>query len=68
MILIRLKTISVMIRFLDYPWTEIEIYGWAQLKRWLFLPDYINPPSAKQLIGKFHFFSIEMNIFFFKFS
>ncbi|CAF2675030.1 unnamed protein product [Rotaria sp. Silwood2] len=39
--------------FLDYPWTNIKIDGWLQLKRWLFLPDYTNPPLATQLIADF---------------
>lgn len=38
--------------FLEYPWTSIDITGWAQLKRWLYLPDYVNPHTATQLIGK----------------
>ncbi|CAF4583045.1 unnamed protein product, partial [Rotaria sp. Silwood2] len=36
-----------------YPWTNIKIDGWLQLKRWLFLPDYTNPPLATQLIADF---------------
>ena len=42
--------------FLDYSWTNIKINGWVQLKRWLFLPDYTNPPLATQLIGNLKFF------------
>ena len=42
--------------FIDYPWTNIKFVGWPQLKRWLFLPDYINPPVATQLIGNFYIF------------
>ncbi|CAM4812248.1 unnamed protein product [Rotaria magnacalcarata] len=37
----------------DYPWINIKLDGWIQLRRWLFLPDYVNPPSATQLIGDF---------------
>jgi hypothetical protein len=37
---------------LDYPWTTVNsIQGWLQLKRWLYLPDYKNPPIPSQLIG-----------------
>ncbi|CAF1290556.1 unnamed protein product, partial [Rotaria sordida] len=37
----------------NYPWANIKINGWVQLKRWLFLPDYTNPPIATQLIADF---------------
>ena len=37
---------------LEYPWTNVNINGWPQLKRWLYLADYQNPPVATQLIGK----------------
>ncbi len=48
---------------LEYPWTNSDMIGWSQLKRWLFMPDYLNPPSATQLIGKFCLLLIEINIF-----
>ena len=32
--------------------------GWEQLRRWLFLPDYEQPPVAKQLIGNSNDFTI----------
>ncbi|CAF1201689.1 unnamed protein product [Rotaria sp. Silwood1] len=37
----------------EYPWTDLKIDGWFQLKRWFFLPDYKNPPLATQLIADF---------------
>ncbi|CAF0897645.1 unnamed protein product [Adineta ricciae] len=37
----------------EYPWTSVDLDGWPQLKRWLFLPDYNKPPLATQLIADF---------------
>ncbi|CAF1302563.1 unnamed protein product, partial [Didymodactylos carnosus] len=36
-----------------YWWSHVSFDGWPQLKRWLYLPDYVNPPSAQQLIADF---------------
>ena len=38
---------------IDYPWNDTGIVGWTQLKRWLFLPDYENPASTRQLMADF---------------
>ncbi|CAF1213486.1 unnamed protein product [Rotaria magnacalcarata] len=37
----------------EYPWTNINIRVWPQLRHWLHLPDYIDPPLATQLITDF---------------
>ncbi|CAF3646268.1 unnamed protein product [Rotaria sordida] len=37
----------------EYPWTNVNIRGWSQLKLWLYLPDYIERPLATQLITDF---------------
>lgn len=47
-----MKYVHSIFDIVDYPWRDLNVTGWAQLKRWLFLPDYMNPPSAKPLIGR----------------
>ncbi|CAF1290006.1 unnamed protein product [Adineta steineri] len=37
----------------EYPWTDVNVKGWSQLKRWLYLADYAHPPIATQLIADF---------------
>lgn len=37
---------------LEYPWTTVDYRLWPQLRRWLYLPDYIDRPEPTQLIGK----------------
>ncbi|CAF3346333.1 unnamed protein product [Rotaria sp. Silwood1] len=37
----------------EYPWTNVNIKGWPQLKNWLYLPDYVDQPLATQLITDF---------------
>ncbi|CAF4977626.1 unnamed protein product, partial [Rotaria socialis] len=37
----------------EYPWTNINLRVWPQLRHWLHLPDYIDPPLATQLITDF---------------
>ena len=44
---------SVIDLFVDYPWTTVStIDGWPQLRHWLYLPDYLDPPLATILIGE----------------
>ena len=44
--------VSLQFDALEYPWVNVEIAGWPQLRRWLFLPDYAEPPLASLLIGE----------------
>ncbi|CAF4345798.1 unnamed protein product, partial [Rotaria sp. Silwood2] len=37
----------------EYSWTNVNIQGWSQLKRWLYLPDYIDSPEATHLFTDF---------------
>ncbi|CAF1232591.1 unnamed protein product, partial [Didymodactylos carnosus] len=38
---------------LRYWWSHVSFNGWPELKRWLYLPDYEHPPSARLLIADF---------------
>ncbi|CAF4431947.1 unnamed protein product, partial [Rotaria sp. Silwood2] len=37
----------------EYSWTNVNIQGWSQLKRWLYLPHYIDSPEATHLFTDF---------------
>ncbi|CAF1085642.1 unnamed protein product [Adineta ricciae] len=37
----------------EYPWANVNITGWSQLKRWLYLADYQYRPDASLLIADF---------------
>ncbi|CAF4903524.1 unnamed protein product, partial [Rotaria sp. Silwood1] len=37
----------------EYPWLAVNFNSWPQLKRWLYLPDYVTPPIATHLIADF---------------